>query len=168
MLEDLTNGQLETIQKYLEVLYNPNSDLPQQYPDIIKRRRVVAAKYLSGFRLEQIDSILAFEDVLLIDMLIEVLKKYHNMEYAAMVAQEHQVYALTKAMFEPLDGLDADKKMKAIETQAKISSLLPEAIQRHKGYKKIVYSGIQDEEQKTITKRTVESYAAQGSKKTDD
>jgi hypothetical protein len=158
-MEELTKGQIEAIKKYLEVLYKPDSDLQHQYPDVIERRKAVAKQYLANFNLEQVDIIIYFKDVKLVDMLMEHLRNTYSMEYTAMVTTEHQFYSFNKAMYEPLDELDADKKLKAIDTQEKISRSLPEIISRYKGLKKIVYSGVEENEIQQITKRTVEQYA---------
>lgn len=160
MLLDLGTDQKAEVQRYLEVLFDPESNLSKQFPNIEERRKYVAKQYLGKFKPEQVDAIVNFKDPQLIDMLIVILRNYHNMEFAAMVAQEQQVYSLIKSMHEPLDDLDVDKKLKAVETQAKISSLLPEAMARYKGYKNLVYSGVQEEEQQQITRKTPEKYAA--------
>lgn len=160
-IEDFTQSELDAIEQYVATLYAKDSELQSQYPELSERKLVVANAKMARLSKERKEQVMNIGFDWLSTYINEFLISQNSMAYAAMVAIEQMFNNNIKVLMEPLDGLDADKKLKAVETQEKISRSLSDVMERYEGLKKLVYSDSENEIKPTIKRNTPENYAAE-------
>jgi len=115
-------GVDEKLVKYVLFMYDHNTPLKEQFPDLKIRKEQAAV--LSGYNLEEdeveLNNIFFFTNTVIVGMVSEFLKKQNNRIWSMIVSNEQTFYEYQTKLLRPVDG-DRDKDiLQALQIKSKI------------------------------------------------
>jgi len=116
------NDASESLIKYVLYMYDANTPLKEQFPDLKIRKEQAAI--LSGFDLDKdkdyLSQIFFFLDSKIIEMADEFLRKQNNRVWSMIVSNEQTFFEYQTKLLRPVDG-DRDKDiLQALQIKSKI------------------------------------------------
>tara|TARA_R110002050_G_scaffold261364_1_gene401324 strand:- start:736 stop:1332 length:597 start_codon:yes stop_codon:yes gene_type:complete len=116
------NKASESLVKYVLYMYDQNTPLKEQFPDLKIRKEQAAI--LSGFDLvkdnEKLHDMFFFLSTQLIDMVDEFLRKQNNRIWSMIVSNEQTFFEYQTKLLSPVEG-DRDKDiLQALQIKSKI------------------------------------------------
>lgn len=141
---DKIDADIDSILRYVIILYDPNSPVVKNEKDFPRRREL--AFELSCISEEGlVAAMCAHVHDYLPELVVSYLKRFpRSKEYAVICAMEYTFWESIKKLFEPIAGKDSKSELESVQKKSSIKDEIDKDIDRLESYYRRFFAG--DEE----------------------